>query len=44
MSLNLLLMASRLIAESVNPGSFDWSFDFSNANNSGYLALNSMGV
>lgn len=44
MSLNLLLLASRLIAESVDPGSFDWSLDFSNPENSGYLALNSLGV
>jgi hypothetical protein len=44
MSLNLLLLASRLIAESVNPGSFDWSLDFSDPNNSGYLALNTIGV
>lgn len=44
MSLNLLLLASRLIAESVDPGVSDWSFDFSSAENSGYLALNSVGV
>ena len=44
MSLNLLLLASRLIAESVDPGSFDWSLDHSDPNNSGYLALNTIGV
>ena len=44
MSLNLLLLASRLIAESVDPGSFDWSLDFSDPTNSGYLALNTIGV
>ena len=44
MSLNLLLLASRMIAESVDPGSFDWSLDFSDPNNSGYLALNTIGV
>lgn len=44
MSNNLLLMVARLIAESVDPGSYDWSLDFSDPNNSGYLALNTIGV